>query len=516
MIIKLYGKGVGFNFLQSKLNLLWKPTGRIDFVDLGKDFYSVKFSVKEDMNAVLKNGPWFVGGHFLSIHPWEPFFKPDCASVSSIAVWVRFHALPLELYEPKVLKQIGESIGKVLRIDTHTAMEARGRYARLCIQVDLNKPLIDTILIGRFEQPVSYEGLHKLCFSCGRIGHKVETCQYTIKCPEMLAGGSPVKARVDTASDQSTNPRGVHDLSSTSSGSGTTNVREPSAEDDRYGPWMLVSRRKPGNNRTKNAVTPGELSNSGMRQSSLGHGLGSFKGFMGWAGTKSSVEKNGLMRTNRSVEGSGLVRVGLETKIAKGGVDEGPGKTSSPSIKGKKDIARKKIVKILTKSDLAGKHLHNIENSFLSRSIDGERDHDLFQFKADDRADSYHHSRCSGYGDLEADQYVEQSEVLAADSQHKEDEPTVDVTAQRHGNGSESMVIDQPYGDGSGRMLGLEDFASSAQGAKGAKIKGDLALHQGFNYLQSTSRNQHQGHGEGAEFGSARAHIGSALKEGED
>ena len=69
LIIKLYGRTVGFNFLQSKLNLLWKPSGRIDCVDLGKEFYSVRFSVKGDMDVVLKNGPWFIGGHFLSICP---------------------------------------------------------------------------------------------------------------------------------------------------------------------------------------------------------------------------------------------------------------------------------------------------------------------------------------------------------------------------------------------------------------------------------------------------------------
>ena len=55
-------------------------------MDLGKDFYSVRFSLKEDMDAMLKNGSWFFGGHFLSIRPWELFFKPASASVSSIAV----------------------------------------------------------------------------------------------------------------------------------------------------------------------------------------------------------------------------------------------------------------------------------------------------------------------------------------------------------------------------------------------------------------------------------------------
>ena len=50
-----------------------------------------------------------------------------------------------------MLRQIGESVGKVLRIDSHTALEARGKYARLCIQIDIDKPLVNTILIGRFE-----------------------------------------------------------------------------------------------------------------------------------------------------------------------------------------------------------------------------------------------------------------------------------------------------------------------------------------------------------------------------
>ena len=151
LIIKLYRRLVGFNFLQSKLQLLWKLTGRLDCVDLGHDFYSVRFTLKEDMDAMLENDPWFIEGQFLSIRPWEPFFKPEVANVSSIAVWVRLHTLPLEFYETEVLKQIGEAIGKVLRIDAQTAMETRGKYERLCIQVDMNKPLINTVLIARFE-----------------------------------------------------------------------------------------------------------------------------------------------------------------------------------------------------------------------------------------------------------------------------------------------------------------------------------------------------------------------------
>ena len=92
-----------------------------------------------------------LGDHFLSLRPWEPFFKPSSANVSMVAMWLRLYELPIELYEAEVLREIGDSIRKVLRIDMHTTMEARGKYARLCIQIDIDKPLINTILIGRFE-----------------------------------------------------------------------------------------------------------------------------------------------------------------------------------------------------------------------------------------------------------------------------------------------------------------------------------------------------------------------------
>ena len=231
---------MGFNFLQSKLNLLWKPTGRIDCVDLSHDFYSVRFTLKEDLDSVLEKGPWFIGGHILSIRPWEPFFKLDKANVSLIAVWVQLHHLPMELYEAEVLKQIGEAVDKVLRIDAHTALEARGKYARLCIQVDINKPLINAVLSGRFEQQVVYEGIHKLCFGCGRIGHKKDGCPHLVQNP-----GSPVRGDNGDV-DDSARSRTLHAMDSTTDRSGTLGGSRVNTESTMYGPWMVVTREKPG------------------------------------------------------------------------------------------------------------------------------------------------------------------------------------------------------------------------------------------------------------------------------
>ena len=60
--------------------------------------------------------------------------------------------LPIEFYDMEVLKEIGSAIGPVLRIDSYMATGSRGSYARLCIQIDLNKPLINSIRLGRLVQ----------------------------------------------------------------------------------------------------------------------------------------------------------------------------------------------------------------------------------------------------------------------------------------------------------------------------------------------------------------------------
>ena len=475
LIIKLYGRTVGFNFLQSKLNLLWKPSGRIDCVDLGKEFYTVRFSVKVDMDAVLKNGPWFIGGHFLSIRPWETFFKPDCASVSAIAVWIRLHQLPLELYEPEVLKQIGGSIGKVLRIDTQTAIEARGQYARLCILVDINKPLIDTVLIGRFEQLVSYERLQKLCFSCGRVGHMKEGCHYTIKRTEMLTEGGPMDAEAESGSAQPTNPRGVHVSASTEVGSGTTNGREAGTDDARYGPWTLVTRKKPGQNRTKFAVKSGDVTNSEIHQYPFGFKYGSDRAPLGWAESNSNLETNEPLR------------MGLETHFVKGRVENYTGNTASLSVKGKKAIARNKGFKMLTKADnvRAGELSLNTNISWSGRSKNGDESHrhDPFLFKADDRAALG--LRRLGCGDHGSENHGDQ---CGDGGQHVEADHTVEAARQWCALKGEFPA---PMED---------EFTGEHDGNGVQSLKGESAGQQGmFSDLISTT--QRPRHGEGSEFG---------------
>ena len=105
----------------------------MDCANLGRDFFLVRFSDRDDYDKVLRGGPWFVGEHFLAIRPWEPYFKASEAKLSIVAVWVQLLELPIEFYDIEVLKDIMRAIGLVLHIDSYRATGSRGSYARLCI-----------------------------------------------------------------------------------------------------------------------------------------------------------------------------------------------------------------------------------------------------------------------------------------------------------------------------------------------------------------------------------------------
>lgn len=59
LIVKVYGRATGLNFLQAKLLSLWKPVGWLDCVDLGHGFFITRLSMRENFVNVQKKGPWF-------------------------------------------------------------------------------------------------------------------------------------------------------------------------------------------------------------------------------------------------------------------------------------------------------------------------------------------------------------------------------------------------------------------------------------------------------------------------
>ncbi|MCI17709.1 hypothetical protein A2U01_0038859 [Trifolium medium] len=111
-----------------------------------------------------------------TIEEWSPNFQPASDTIEEVAVWVRISGLPIEYYDAKVLRLIGNRVGKTVKVDKTTLMQERGKYARLCVQVNLTKSLLAMFAIKGRKYNVEYEGLHLLCLTCGKFGHYKEGC----------------------------------------------------------------------------------------------------------------------------------------------------------------------------------------------------------------------------------------------------------------------------------------------------------------------------------------------------
>ncbi|PHU17986.1 hypothetical protein BC332_13681 [Capsicum chinense] len=74
VIVKLTRKKVNHAYLKHRLTIMWKPTEELILIDLGNDYFIVKFFNEENMFTVIQKGPWFINGSFLSVRKWHPNF----------------------------------------------------------------------------------------------------------------------------------------------------------------------------------------------------------------------------------------------------------------------------------------------------------------------------------------------------------------------------------------------------------------------------------------------------------
>lgn len=139
-------------------------------------YYLAKFASVDDYEFAKYGGPWMVLDHYLIVKEWIPNFDPFTDKTESMIVWVRFPCLSVEYFDYNFLMKVGKKIGRPINIDTATSLVSRASFARICVEVDITKPLLSKFMLRRRVQPIVYEGLHLICFKCGVYGANVDSC----------------------------------------------------------------------------------------------------------------------------------------------------------------------------------------------------------------------------------------------------------------------------------------------------------------------------------------------------
>lgn len=180
MIVRVLGRNIAISALSKKLRELWGPKGAMYVMDLPRQFFMVRFEKEDEYLAALTGGPWRIFGSYLMVRAWSPEFDPLRDDIVTTPVWVRLTNIPVNFYHRSILMGIAKGLRKPVRVDLTTLNFERARFARICVEVNLAKPLKGTVLINGERYFVAYEGLSEICSKCGIYGHLVHGCPKTI------------------------------------------------------------------------------------------------------------------------------------------------------------------------------------------------------------------------------------------------------------------------------------------------------------------------------------------------
>ncbi|KAL0925197.1 hypothetical protein M5K25_003512 [Dendrobium thyrsiflorum] len=176
------GRRISFPYLLSKLRRKWFQFGEFQVVSTGSRSFLCIFPSIMARDAVLQGGPLSVSGSLIGLDRWTPEYSPSSLQGLHSAVWVRLPQLPLLYWDLTNLSRIASILGELLWMDEHPTTWCRSSFARLCIRLDLTKPLRPGIwldgLAGKFFQRFEYEGISSFCFQCGLVDHSASACPF--------------------------------------------------------------------------------------------------------------------------------------------------------------------------------------------------------------------------------------------------------------------------------------------------------------------------------------------------
>lgn len=142
-------------------------------MDLPRQFFMIRFELEDEYLAALTGGPWRVFGSYLMTQTWNPEFDPLRDEIVTTPVWIRLSNIPVNFYHKAILMGIAKGLGTLVKVDETTLNFERARFARVCVEVNLSKPLKGTVRINGERYFVAYEGLTNICSGCGIYGHLV-------------------------------------------------------------------------------------------------------------------------------------------------------------------------------------------------------------------------------------------------------------------------------------------------------------------------------------------------------
>ncbi|XP_025625646.1 uncharacterized protein [Arachis hypogaea] len=145
-------------------------------MDVGFGYFLVKSDLAKDREKILIGGPWMFGDYYVAVKPWSATFQPNEKSFGSTPVWIRIVSLNILYYQERAMRKIASGIRTPIKIDLATKEAKREKFARACVQIDLDLLMVSKIIVDGAKSTIEYENLDLICEKCNCFGHVKEYC----------------------------------------------------------------------------------------------------------------------------------------------------------------------------------------------------------------------------------------------------------------------------------------------------------------------------------------------------
>lgn len=145
LILKVLGKNFHIKVLEPRLKRVWQLQDDCKIIDIDKGYFIARFYSRADYLKALEGGPWMVLGHYLMVQRWKPNFVPTTDMPNTTLVWIRLPHIPIEMFYNEALLDMGNVICHAVRVECMGTDVLKGRFARVCVEMVLHKPLVPVI-----------------------------------------------------------------------------------------------------------------------------------------------------------------------------------------------------------------------------------------------------------------------------------------------------------------------------------------------------------------------------------
>lgn len=184
-------RNVNFNAMQNVMAFLWRPKEGMEVHDIGGLRYSFTFFHKMDIQKVMDGGPCSFEQATLVLHKLADGEDPCTVKMQNVEMWVQAYDIPKGFISENILKSVGASVGKFVRVDSNTFDGIWKPFVRIGVAINIDKPLKRRMKIKKEGGGWSwinfkYERLGTFCFVCGVLGHSERDCGIVYRNPDKV------------------------------------------------------------------------------------------------------------------------------------------------------------------------------------------------------------------------------------------------------------------------------------------------------------------------------------------